>query len=247
MRTSSERRLCSVTSSKLRRRRSVGHRAARRCGMPQRLGQQPPGHRARIGAQFVRRTRGDQFTAAHAGAWTEVDDVIGVANRVFVVLDDQQRVARSGQRIERVEQHGVVARMQSDRRFIEDVAHALQVRAELRREPDTLRLATRQAWARRGRARDNPSPRAAGIPGGCESPRAHRARSRGRARRGAAACRTCGKHIDAERGQLADRAAAEPQVQRDGIEPRAVAGGTGPRRRAGRCRATAFPRRFLPH
>src|SRR5438270_10360612 len=34
--------------------------------------------------------------------------------------------------------------MQPDRRFIEDVTHAAQVRAELRGEPDTLRLAARE-------------------------------------------------------------------------------------------------------
>ena len=34
--------------------------------------------------------------------------------------------------------------MQPDRRLVEDVADAAQVRAELRREPDPLRLAARE-------------------------------------------------------------------------------------------------------
>jgi hypothetical protein len=34
--------------------------------------------------------------------------------------------------------------MQADGRLVEHVAHALQVRAELRREPDALRLAARE-------------------------------------------------------------------------------------------------------
>ena len=38
----------------------------------------------------------------------------------------------------------VVARMQSYRRLVEHIAHALQVGAELRRQPDALRLAARQ-------------------------------------------------------------------------------------------------------
>ena len=66
---------------------------------------------------------------------------VGAADRVLVVLDDDQRVALRLELRQRVEQHAVVARMQADRRLVEDVADAAQVGAELRREPDALRLA----------------------------------------------------------------------------------------------------------
>ncbi len=49
---------------------------------------------------------------------------------------------------QRVEQDAVVARMQADGRFVEDVADALQVGAELGGQADALRLAARQGGRR---------------------------------------------------------------------------------------------------
>ena len=80
----------------------------------------------------------------HAGAGTEVDDEVGAPDRRLVVLDDEHRVAARAQLLERVEQHRVVARVQADGRLVEDVADAAQVGAELRGEPDALRLAARE-------------------------------------------------------------------------------------------------------
>ena len=40
---------------------------------------------------------GHDFAAAHAGAGAEVDDVVGRPHRVFVVLDDDDRVAHVAQ------------------------------------------------------------------------------------------------------------------------------------------------------
>ena len=82
---------------------------------------------------------------------------------------------------ERVEQHRVVARMQADGRLVEHVAHALQVRAELRGEPDALRLAARER--RRGAverqiAQARP---ARGTQARADLGEQHRARSRARA------------------------------------------------------------------
>ena len=83
-------------------------------------------------------------SAVAAGAGTEVDDDVGGRDRLLVVLDDQHRVVARGERAQRFEQEGVVARMQADRRLVEDVAGAAQVRAELRREADPLRLTAGQ-------------------------------------------------------------------------------------------------------
>ena len=74
--------------------------------------------------------------------------MVRAPDRVLVVLDDDQSVAGGGELIERVEQHGVVARMQPDGRLIEHIADALQVRAQLRGQTDALRLAARES--RRG-------------------------------------------------------------------------------------------------
>ena len=92
----------------------------------------------------ARAALGHQPAAALAGARADVDDVVGAADRVLVVLDHDQRVALVAQLLQRVEQDLVVARVQADGRLVEHVADALQVAAELRREADALRLAARE-------------------------------------------------------------------------------------------------------
>jgi hypothetical protein len=57
--------------------------------------------------------------------------VIGHANRVFVVLDHDHRVAEIAQPRKCAEQTFVVALMQTDRRFIEHIHHAHESRADL--------------------------------------------------------------------------------------------------------------------
>ena len=51
---------------------------------------------------------------------------------------------RSRRRDERRQQLAVVALMEADRRLVEHVQHAGEVRADLRRQPDALPLAARQ-------------------------------------------------------------------------------------------------------
>ncbi len=63
---------------------------------------------------------------------------------VFIMLDDQQRVALFFQLLQRMQKNLVVARMQADGRFVQDVANPAQVGAELRSQPDALRLAAGQ-------------------------------------------------------------------------------------------------------
>ena len=87
---------------------------------------------------------GDDRAAVLAGARADVDDVVGRAHRVLVVLDDDHGVAEVAQPLQRRDQALVVALVQADRRLVEDVEHAHQARADLRRQPDALRLAARQ-------------------------------------------------------------------------------------------------------
>ena len=70
-------------------------------------------------------------------------------HRLLVVLDDQHGVAEVAQPLERRNELRVVALVQPDRGLVQNVEHADQRRADLRGEPDPLRLAARQ---RRGRA-----------------------------------------------------------------------------------------------
>src|SRR5262249_35120174 len=50
--------------------------------------------------------------------------------------------------LERRQQAGVVALVKADRRLVEDVQHADQARADLRRQSNALRFATRQRFRR---------------------------------------------------------------------------------------------------
>ena len=78
------------------------------------------------------------------GAGPDVDDVVGDADGLLVVLDDEHRVAEVAQAHERVDEPGVVALVQADRRLVEHVEHADEPAADLRAEPDALRFATRE-------------------------------------------------------------------------------------------------------
>ena len=84
------------------------------------------------------------LAAVLARAGPEVDHVVGGAHRLLVVLDDDDGVAEVAQLLERGEQPRVVALVQADRRLVEDVQHADEPRADLRRQADALRLAARE-------------------------------------------------------------------------------------------------------
>ena len=86
--------------------------------------------------------------AVLAGARPEIDEVVGGANRLLVVLDDEHGVAEIAKPAQRREQTPVVALVQPDRRLVEHVQHAGELRSDLRRQPDALAFAARQ----RGRA-----------------------------------------------------------------------------------------------
>ena len=59
-----------------------------------------------------------------SGAGADVDDVIGNANGLLVVLDDDDGVPDVAQPHERVDEPLVVALVQADRRLVEHVEHA---------------------------------------------------------------------------------------------------------------------------
>ena len=83
-----------------------------------------------------------------ARARTEIHDVIRRANRLFIVLYDKHRVAQIAQLLQRRQQARIVALVQPDRGLVEDVEHADQPAADLRREPDPLRFPARQRRCR---------------------------------------------------------------------------------------------------
>ena len=89
----------------------------------------------------------DHLAAAGPGAGAEVDDVVGRADGVLVVLDHDDAVAEVAEPAHGADQPLVVALVQADRRLVEDVEHAGQFGADLRGQADALRLAARQGRA----------------------------------------------------------------------------------------------------
>ncbi len=83
-----------------------------------------------------------------AGAGAQVDDLIRASHQLVIVFHHEQRVSLFAQRMERLDQSIIVARVQTDAWLVEHVEHTGQVRAELRGEPDALRLAARQCFGR---------------------------------------------------------------------------------------------------
>ncbi len=89
----------------------------------------------------VDRPLGDHLAALDPRARPEIDQMVGRPHRVLVVLDDHDGVAQPGQPAQRRQQPVVIARMQPDRRLIQNVKDPDQPRADLTGEPDPLRLA----------------------------------------------------------------------------------------------------------
>ena len=80
----------------------------------------------------------------------DVDDPVGGADGVFVVLDDDERVAQVAQRDERVDEPPVVALVQADARLVEHVEHPREAGADLGRQADALCLTARERGRRAG-------------------------------------------------------------------------------------------------
>ncbi len=74
--------------------------------------------------QFGGRSLGNDPAAARACTGTQIDDVIGAANGVLIVLDHHQRVALGAQSIQGIQQCDVIAGVQADRGLVQHIAHA---------------------------------------------------------------------------------------------------------------------------
>jgi hypothetical protein len=73
-----------------------------------------------------RRALGHHHAAVHAGTRPHVDQMVGGADRVLVVLDHDHRVAEIAEPDQGREQPVVVALVQADRGLVEHVEHARQ-------------------------------------------------------------------------------------------------------------------------
>ena len=84
-----------------------------------------------VGHNCVGGTLGDEVPAMDPRTRSHIDDPIGDADRLFVVLDDNDRIAEVAQPLQRPQETPVVALVQPDRRLVEDIEHSGQPRADL--------------------------------------------------------------------------------------------------------------------
>ena len=103
---------------------------------------------------LAQRSLHHHFAAMHSRAGPEIDDVIGATHRLFVVFDDDERVPLLAQRRQRLEQAKIVARMQADGRFVENIKHSAEIRTQLRRQANSLRFSATQRFGRAAQAPD---------------------------------------------------------------------------------------------
>src|SRR5512133_882247 len=94
---------------------------------------------------LLRRSGGDDRSAARAALGSEIDDPVRRLDHVEVVLDDEHRVAAIDEAMEHVQQDAHVLEVEAGRGLVEDVERAARVAlGELGRELDALRLAARE-------------------------------------------------------------------------------------------------------
>ena len=101
-----------------------------------------------MGSHLVGCAFGNNLPAARAGAGADVDQPVGGAHHFFIMLDDKHRIALLLQVAQRFDQSGIVARVQADRGFVENVQHADQPRADASRQPNPLHLAATERIGR---------------------------------------------------------------------------------------------------
>jgi len=71
------------------------------------------------------------LAAVFPSTWADVDDVICGLHGLFVVFNDEHRVAQISQANQCLDQALVVTLMQTNRRLIEDIEHADQTATDL--------------------------------------------------------------------------------------------------------------------
>ncbi len=114
----------------------------RNAALPRQVG---AGQRRRMPEQFRHRAGDHHLTAMLTGPWADVDGPICGPNRVLVVLHHDEGVAQGLQPQQGFDQPVIVALMQSDGRFVQDVEHSHQTGPDLGGQPDALRFPTGQA------------------------------------------------------------------------------------------------------
>jgi hypothetical protein len=106
------------------------------------------GDRLARGLDIGRRPLGHEFPAVTTRSRSQIDNMVGGANRLLVVLDDQHRVPEITKPLQGLEQPTVVSLVEPNRRLVENVQDTDQPAADLSRQPDPLGLAASQCSGR---------------------------------------------------------------------------------------------------
>ena len=172
---------------------------------------------------------GDDLAAVQARARPHVDEPVGAAHHLLVVLDDDDGVADVAQPLERPDEARVVALVEADRRLVEDVEDADELRADLRREAEPLRLAARERRRRaiQGQVADaDIVEERQALANLLQDPDADQLLGLGQVELSEEAERPIHRHPR----ELVDRAAADRHGEHLGLEARAVAHRARPQR-----------------
>ena len=102
------------------------------------------GDRGGVGGDVARCALRHQVSAMRARARPQVHDMVGLPDRLLVVLDHDHRVAEVAQLLERRQEPAVVALVQADRGLIEDVHDAGEPGSDLAGKANALRFPTRE-------------------------------------------------------------------------------------------------------
>ena len=89
----------------------------------------------------IGRAFGHEIASVLARTRTHIDDVVGGADRILVVLHYDDSVAEVAQALERGDETVVIALMKSDGGFVQDIQDAHEAGSDLGGEPDALRFA----------------------------------------------------------------------------------------------------------
>ena len=92
--------------------------------------------------EFFELSLRNEFSATRTRARAKIENVISRPNRFLIVLDHNDGIAEIAQTAQRCQQARIVALMQADARFIENIENAREPGADLRRQPNALRFAT---------------------------------------------------------------------------------------------------------
>ena len=115
--------------------------------MPQ-SAQETPRHRGLVGCNIGRRPLCDDATALNSAARPHVDDPVGAADQVQVVLDDENGRSPLDEVLEHVDEDLHVIRVQADGRLVENEERAVLPSPHFRCQFEPLRLATGQSRRR---------------------------------------------------------------------------------------------------